>query len=192
MDANNIFKLTRRQFVTSVILGTTAGVIATLAERVDALATGGSATPFGYINTYMWILVSAVLFGTMGAIITTEVQAIIGLITYANPLSWLWPFINLIFAIGVGLTLWGLMKIKTDASIRSKLVLMSITCALLNIPFVYIVIVLVLGLPATVYLWLLPFYIVLQLIPATILAYAVVRVILRAKILDIENLKGKL
>jgi hypothetical protein len=47
----------------ALLIGVVAGVLAAFAERVDALATGGNATPLGYINTYTWILVSATLFG---------------------------------------------------------------------------------------------------------------------------------
>jgi hypothetical protein len=167
----------------ALILGVAAGAIAIIAERVDAMATGGSATPMGYINTYMWILVAACLFGPIGAIITTETQAIIGLVTFSNPLSWLWPFVNLIFAAAAGLVLFGIVKIKPQTGTKTKLTLMSLTCALLDIPLVYLVMVTVLGLPFAVYLWILPVYIALQLAPATILAYIVVRAILRSKIL---------
>jgi hypothetical protein len=97
-----------RNNMAALLLGVVAGVIANFAERADALATGGNATPLGYINTYTWILVSAALFGFAGAIITTEIQALIGLITMSNPLSWLWPIINLVFAIVVVLLLMGL------------------------------------------------------------------------------------
>jgi len=81
----------RRSFrlVGASMLGACAGVIASLAERVDAALTGGNYMPLGYVNTYVWVLVSAALFGLLGAIITTEVQAFIGLATLANPLSWL-------------------------------------------------------------------------------------------------------
>lgn len=82
----------------AMVLGVVAGVIASFAERADFIITGGNATPLGYVNTYTWLLVSATLFGPVGAIITTEVQAFLGLLTAANPLSWLWPFVNLVFA----------------------------------------------------------------------------------------------
>jgi len=59
----------------AVILGVAGGSIASFAERVDAVLTGGNYTPLGYINTYTWILVSALLFGPLGPIITTEIQA---------------------------------------------------------------------------------------------------------------------
>lgn len=174
--------------MTTLILGVAAGAIAAMAERVDVIATGGSATPFGYINTYMWILVAAALFGPIGAIITTETQAIISLITFANPLSWLWPFINLIFAAAAGLTVIGIAKVNPKVGMKTKLALMSTTCAVLDIPLVYVVMVTVLGLPFAVYLWALPIYIVLQLVPATLLAYIIVKAILRSQLLNKPSL----
>ena len=168
--------------MSALILGVAAGVLAAFAERADALMTGGNLTPLGYINTYTWILVSALLFGFWGAIITTEIQAIIGLITLANPLSWLWPFVNLVFALAVGLAVVGFTKMRPNAKISTKLLTMSSICAILDIPLVYLVMVIVLGLPFIAYFAALPVYLALQLIPSTILAYIVVRAIKRSKI----------
>lgn len=169
----------------ALILGVAAGVIASVAERVDTILTGGNATPLGYINTYTWLMVSTALFGPIGAIITTEIQALIGLITVANPLSWLWPFVNLVFALGVGLV--STVSSKLNLRISIQLVLMSIACALLDIPMVYLVIVPVLGLPFIVYIGVLPIYIALQLVPSTFLSYIIVKAILRSKILSKVN-----
>ncbi|XHH10523.1 MAG: hypothetical protein ACFCUE_07810 [Candidatus Bathyarchaeia archaeon] len=181
MNPNNT-TLKRTNKISALILGATAGVIATFAERADALITGGNATPLGYINTYTWILVSALLFGFWGAIITTEIQAMIGLITLANPLSWLWPFVNLVFALAVGLIVVGFSKLRPNAKSGTKLLLMSSVCAMLDIPLVYLVMVIVLGLPFIVYLAALPMYLVLQLVPSTFLSYIVVKAIKRSKI----------
>ncbi len=175
--------LKRTNKMSALILGVAAGVLATFAERADALMTAGNATPLGYINTYTWILVSALLFGLWGAIITTEIQAVIGLVTLANPLSWLWPFVNLVFALAVGLIVIGFSKLRPQARASIKLLLMSSVCAILDIPFVYLVMVTVLNLPFIVYLAALPGYIVLQLVPSTILSYIVVRAIKRSKII---------
>lgn len=181
LNANNT-TLKRTNKIAALILGVAAGVIAAFAERADALMTGGNATPLGYINTYTWILVSALLFGFWGAIITTEIQAMIGLITVANPLSWVWPFVNLVFALAVGVTVVMLSKVRPNAKNSTKLLLMSFVCALLNIPMVYFVMVIVLGLPFIVYLAALPTYIVLQLGPSTFLSYIIVRAVNRSKI----------
>jgi hypothetical protein len=168
----------------SVILGVAGGAIASVAERVDAVLTGGNYTPLGYINTYTWILVAALLFGPLGPIITTEIQALIGLVMFSNPLSWLWPIVNLMFAVAVSLVSFGVSKINPLAKgIGVKLILMSLTCAILDIPLVYLVLVTVIGLPFVVYLVSLPIYIALQLIPTTFLSYVVVRAILRSEIL---------
>ncbi len=182
MSLNN-HALKRRNAMAALLMGVVAGVLAAFAERADALATGGNATPLGYINTYTWILVSAVLLGFSGAIITTEIQAIIGLITLANPLSWLWPFINIVFAIAVGAIYLAFTRFRPQAKISTKLLLMSAACALLDIPLVYVVMVLALGLPFIVYVAALPMYLALQLIPSTLLAYFVVKGIKRSKIL---------
>jgi uncharacterized membrane protein (UPF0182 family) len=74
-----------RKAMAALMIGVVAGVIAIFAERADTLFTGGNFNTLGYINTYTWILVSAVLFGFIGAIITTEIQALIGLITASSP-----------------------------------------------------------------------------------------------------------
>lgn len=167
----------------ALLMGVVAGALAAFAERADALATGGNATPLGYINTYTWILVSAVLFGVTGAIITTESQAIIGLIMIANPLSWLWPFLNLVFALAAGLIALGFTRFRPQAKIRTKLLIMSTACAVLDIPMVYVVMVMALGLPFVVYFAALPMYVVLQLVPSTLLAYMLVRALKRSKVL---------
>jgi hypothetical protein len=171
--------LHRREAITATILGVGAGIIASIAERADAIITGGNATPLGFINTYTWLLVSATLFGPVGAIITTEVQAFLGLITAANPLSWLWPFINLVFASVVGLVSLGISRFYPKINLRTRLILLSLTCAILDVPLTYIVVVLVLGLPFMVYVLALPMYIALQLMPSTIISYAIIRAILR-------------
>ncbi|XES77908.1 MAG: hypothetical protein ACBZ72_03300 [Candidatus Bathyarchaeia archaeon] len=183
MSLNSLIAIQRRNAMAALLLGVIAGVLAAFAERADALATGGNATPLGYINTYTWILVSAALFGLSGAIITTEIQAIIGLITIANPLSWLWPFINLFFALAVGLVALGFSRFRPQTKLSTKLVAMSSVCAVLDIPMVYTVIVVALGLPFVAYLAALPVYIVLQLVPSTFLSYIVVKAISRHNIL---------
>jgi hypothetical protein len=175
--------LKHRNTMAALIMGVVAGVLAAFAERADALATGGNATPLGYINTYTWILVSAALFGFAGVIITTEIQAIIGLITMSNPLSWLWPLINLVFAIAVGFIAFGFTRFRPKAKISTKLLVMSTVCAVLDIPLVYVVMVMALGLPFIVYLAALPMYVVLQLVPSTLLSYMLVRALKRSKVL---------
>jgi uncharacterized membrane protein len=151
-----------------------------MAERADAIITGGNGTPLGFINTYTWLLVSATMFGPVGAILTTEVQAFLGLITAANPLSWLWPFINLIFAVVVGVVSLGLSRFYPNIKLRTRLILLSFTCALLDVPLTYVVVVSVLGLPFKFYLLALPMYLTLQMGPSTIMAYVILRSILRA------------
>ena len=169
----------KKEAMTALVLGVVAGVIASFAERADAIITGGNATPLGYVNTYTWLLVSATMFGLLGAIITTEVQAFLGLVTEANPLSWLWPMINLVFAAVVGAVSEGLSRFHPKMKLHTKLILLSSICALLDIPLVYAVIVSVLGLPFKFYLLALPLYVVLQLVPSTMLSYAILRRILR-------------
>jgi hypothetical protein len=184
MNSYHIQSLKRRDIMAALILGVAAGAIASIAERVDAVITGGNLTPLGYINTYTWILVAALLFGPLGPIITTEIQALIGLVMFANPLSWLWPIVNLIFAVAVSLVSIGVTKLSPRGTgISIRLILMSLTCAILDIPLVYLVMVTALSLPFAVYLVSLPIYIGLQLIPTTFLSYMVVRAILRSEIL---------
>jgi hypothetical protein len=172
----------RRQKLAALMLGVVAGVIAVFAERADAFMTGGNLTPLGYVNTYTWILVSALLFGFWGAIITTEVQALLGLLSFANPLSWLWPFVNLLFALAVGIVVVCFSKWRPNTRVSFKLLIMSFVCALLDIPLVYFVMVICLNLPFVVYIGALPVYIVLQLVPSTILAYYLVRALKRSKV----------
>ncbi len=174
----------------ALIMGVAAGVIAMVAERVDAGLTGGNATPLGYINTYTWLLVAIALTGLRGGIITTEIQAVLGLVAYSNPLSWLWPFMNLVFALLAGVTWMAVTKLKSSAGLKSKILLSSISCALLDIPMVYVVIVLVLGLPFVAYLGVLPMYIALQIIPSSILAFLIVKVIIRSGVLGKSPEKG--
>jgi hypothetical protein len=171
-----------RDAMVAMVLGVVAGVIASFAERADFIITGGNATPLGYVNTYTWLLVSATLFGPVGAIITTEVQAFLGLLTAANPLSWLWPFVNLVFAVVVGTVSVVLSKLHPRMKLHTRLLLLSLTCALVDIPMTYVVIVVALGLPFTFYLVALPIYITLQLVPSTLISHAILRGILRAHI----------
>jgi len=181
--------LNRRETMTALVFGVIAGVLASVAERADTIFTGGNATPLGFINTYTWILISAALFGPLGAIITTEVQAFIGLITFANPLSWLWPFINPIFAIVAGLVSKGILRFKPNTGLRTRIILMSIALVILDIPLVYVVIVLALGLPFVFFLAALPIYLFLQLIPSTILTYMILKSIFKSKILEYQTLQ---
>jgi len=173
-------KLHGKEAITAIMFGVVAGVIAMMAERADAIITGGNATPLGFINTYTWLLVSATMFGPIGAILTTEVQAFLGLITEANPLSWLWPFINLIFAVVVGIISLSLSRFYPKIKLRTRLILLSLSCALLDVPLTYVVVVSVLGLPFKFYLLALPMYLTLQLGPSTIISYAILRSIFRA------------
>ncbi|MCW4042645.1 MAG: hypothetical protein NWE90_02840 [Candidatus Bathyarchaeota archaeon] len=178
----NITKLriNTRDILTSMVFGVTAGVFASILERIDTILTGGNATPLGYSNTYGWILLSAYLYGPFGALITTEVQAIIGLLTAANPLSWLWPAVNAVFAIVAGVTALAIQRIRPQSSTKTRIITMSFMLALLDIPAVYFVMVLVLGLPVIVYYVGLPLYIGLQLLPATLIAYLLLQAMERA------------
>ncbi|MDR0797888.1 MAG: hypothetical protein LBE70_04140 [Nitrososphaerota archaeon] len=182
------------KFSAALMLGVVAGVVAIIAERVDLVITHGTLQLLGFVNTYTWILVSALLFGFWGAILTTEVQAMIGLITITNPaLSWLWPFVNLLFALSVGVVAVGFSKMRPNTRTSIKLLFMSFVCALLDIPLVYFVMVTVLGLPFSVYFAALPVYIVLQLLPSTFLSYTLVKALKRSKILYLgeENENNK-
>jgi len=166
--------------LTSMIFGVTAGVLASMLERADALLTGGNATPLGYSNTYAWVLLSAYLYGPLGALITTEIQALIGLLTVANPLSWLWPAVNAVFALLAGFVAMLVQRVLPRSSTRTRLIIMSAALSLLDIPAVYFVMVIVLGLPVIVYQLALPMYIGLQLVPATLVAYLLLRILEKA------------
>jgi len=178
----------RKELVGAIMLGVVAGVVASFAERVDATLTGGKYTPLGYVNTYVWILVAATLFGPLAPVITTEIQAFIGLLTFANPLSWLWPIVNFVFAVAAGFVSMALQKFNQSAKLITRVALMSLALAILDIPMVYVVVVMVLGLPFIVYLLSLPVYMLLQLIPTTLVAYAVIKAILRSGVL--RRVKG--
>jgi hypothetical protein len=169
-----------RDVLTSMIFGVTAGVLASILERADALITGGNATPLGYSNTYAWVLLSAYLYGPFGALITTEIQAMIGLLTVANPLSWLWPAVNAAFALLAGFVAILMQRVRSKSSTKTRLIIMSAALSLLDIPAVYFVMVIVLGLPVIVYQLALPMYIGLQLVPATLVAYLLLRVLEKA------------
>ena len=166
-----------KDILTSTVLGVSAGVLASIFERVDAAFTGGNATPLGYTNTYSWLLLSAYLYGPLGALITTEVQALIGLLTVANPLSWLWPSVNALFALAAGFTSIAVSKLRPNTSILMRLLIMSLVLAVLDIPAVYFVVVTVLGLPAAAYYLALPMYMFLQLVLATTVSYYLLRVL---------------
>ena len=183
MYLENSLRLDSKEIMISSILGVVAGIIASIVERADSAITGGNATPLGFVNTYTWLLVSAALFGPLGAIITTEVQAFLGLITAANPLSWLWLPVNFIFATVLGFVSVGISRLDRKIGIRTRLILMSVTCALLDIPLTYLVVVMVLGLPFIFYLGALPMYITLQLIPSTLLSYVILRAVLGSRII---------
>jgi len=180
MSRRTKVRLGVRDLLTSAVFGVTAGVLASILERVDTVITGGNATPLGYSNTYAWVLLSAYLYGPVGALVTTEVQATTGLLTAANPLSWLWPAINASFAIVAGFTAIVIQEIYPTSSAKTRITAMSIALALLDIPAVYFVIVVILGLPVIAYYLTLPMYIGLQLIPATIIAYLLLRCLERA------------
>jgi len=166
--------------MTSMVFGVAAGILASVLERVDAAMTGGNATPLGYSNTYAWILISAYLYGPLGALITTEIQALIGLLTVANPLSWLWPAVNAAFALLAGFVAILVQRVRSKSSTKTRLIIMSAALSLLDIPAVYFVMVIVLGLPVIVYQLALPMYIGLQLVPATLVAYLLLRVLEKA------------
>ena len=180
MHSVNRLRISRRETITASILGVVGGLIASFAERADAIVTGGNATPLGFVNTYTWLLVSACLFGPTGAIITTEVQAFLGLVTAANPLSWLWPIINFVFALVIGFLSIGVAKLRPTMKIRTRLILLSGACAILDVPLTYLVIVMVLGLPFIFFLIALPIYMALQIVPSTIISYILLRAILRS------------
>ena len=144
------------------------------------MITGGNATPLGYSNTYAWVLLSAYLYGPFGALITTEIQAMIGLLTVANPLSWLWPAVNAAFALLAGFVAILMQRVRSKSSTKTRLIIMSAALSLLDIPAVYFVMVIVLGLPVIVYQLALPMYIGLQLVPATLVAYLLLRVLEKA------------
>ena len=173
--------------MTALVFGVIAGVFESILGRADAMVTGGNFTFIAFINTYTWILIAAALFGPLGAIITTEVQAFIGLITFANPLSWLWPVINFIFAVVVGFVSKGILRLRPKINLRFRIIIMSVACAILDIPLTYAVVVMALGLPFVVFLAALPIYLFLQLVPSTILAYMVLKSILKSKILEYQT-----
>lgn len=68
--------------------------------------------------------------------------------------------------------------------LHSRLLLLSLTCALLGIPMTYVVIVIALALPFTFYLIALPIHITLQMVPSTLVSYAIVRGVLLSRITE--------
>ncbi|MEM3546440.1 MAG: hypothetical protein QW547_04940 [Candidatus Bathyarchaeia archaeon] len=90
--------------------------------------------------------------------------------------------INLIFAVAISLTLIGIEKFYQHAGLGARIIVLSLICTLLDVPLVYVVVVIVLGLSIIAYLVSLPIYATLQLIPITLLSYEITRRLIRLRI----------
>ncbi len=173
-----------RGIIASLLLGISMNLVAQVAERLDTALFAGTAVPFGYVNAATWMTVSAMLFGPIGGIITGVLHGTISAITATSPLSPVFIFWNFYQAGSTGIVAVLLQPMRRGTSgLARQLVAAEFMNFATSLWWTYHLIVLILGLPLSVWFATYVFYVGIGAIPIAVLAIAISRAILRSGVL---------
>jgi len=90
-----ILRLDTRTIVGALLLGVAFSATMQITERLDQLWTGGLAVPLGYTFAQLWWPTTVIFFGLTGALIASNFNPIIAVLSATHPLAWSFFFLNM-------------------------------------------------------------------------------------------------
>lgn len=90
-----LLRLDTRTVVGSLLLAVAFSANMQITERLDQLWTGGLGVPLGYTFAQLWWPTTVIFFGLTGALITSNFNPIIAVLSATHPLAWSFFFLNM-------------------------------------------------------------------------------------------------
>ena len=88
-------RLDTRTIVGGLLLAVAFSATMQITERLDQIWTGGIAVPLGHTGGAIWWPVTVIYFGLTGALLTSNFNPILAILSATHPLAWSFPFLNM-------------------------------------------------------------------------------------------------
>src|SRR5215510_15635349 len=93
------FRGDTRTLVGALLLAVAFSANMQITERIDQIWTGGLGVPLGHTFAQLWWPTAVIYFGLTGALIISNFNPIIAVLTATHPLAWSFFFFNMAWAI---------------------------------------------------------------------------------------------
>ena len=90
-----MLRLDTRTIVGALLLGVAFSATMQITERLDQLWTGGLAVPLGFTFGQLWWPVTVIFFGLTGALVASNFNPILAVLSATHPLAWSFFFLNM-------------------------------------------------------------------------------------------------
>jgi hypothetical protein len=90
-----LLRLDTRTVVGSLLLAVAFSANMQITERIDQVWTGGLAVPLGYTFANLWWPTAVIFFGLTGALIVSNFNPILAVLSATHPLAWSFFFLNM-------------------------------------------------------------------------------------------------
>ena len=84
-----------RTIVGALLLGVAFSANMQITERLDQIWTGGLAVPLGYTFANLWWPTTVIFFGLTGALLASNFNPLIAVLSATHPLAWSFFFLNM-------------------------------------------------------------------------------------------------
>jgi hypothetical protein len=88
-------RLDTRTIVGALLLAVAFSATMQITERLDQIWTGGIGVPLGHTFATVWWPVSVIYFGLTGALLTSNFNPILAVMSATHPLAWSFFFLNM-------------------------------------------------------------------------------------------------
>ena len=128
-----ILRLDTRTIVGALLLGVAFSATMQITERLDQLWTGGLAVPLGYTFAQLWWPTTVIFFGLTGALIASNFNPIIAVLSATHPLAWSFFFLNMAETIPLAFMFRWHLRNRGEITFGAFMVYIAIGAAAANI-----------------------------------------------------------
>lgn len=128
-----MLRLDTRTIVGALLLGVAFSATMQITERLDQLWTGGLAVPLGFTFAQLWWPVTVIFFGLTGALITSNFNPILAVLSATHPLAWSFFFLNMAETIPLAYMFRWHLRTRGALTLIPFMIYCSIGCLIANI-----------------------------------------------------------
>jgi hypothetical protein len=128
-----ILRTDTKTLVGSLLLAVAFSVNMQITERIDQIWTGGLGVPLGHTFAQLWWPTAVIFFSLTGALIVSNFNPLIAVMSATHPLAWSFFFLNMAEMVPLAFLFQAHFKRHSDISLGRFLLYVAIGDALANL-----------------------------------------------------------
>ena len=128
-----MLRLDTRTIVGALLLGVAFSATMQITERLDQLWTGGLAVPLGFTFAQLWWPVTVIFFGLTGALVASNFNPILAVLSATHPLAWSFFFLNMSETLPLAYMFRWHLRTRGELTLVPFMVYCSVGCLFANL-----------------------------------------------------------